>query len=211
MNNSTNNNTLLRLFLGIAASAGVGVLMAMQVDIISTPLSILVASLTAVTGLVSAKLLVAASPRRERPSRLGTAALILFLALYVVVGKIFWSSASILVLLAYLLTGLVFLWLVFTARAETTLLSAIGIGGFCSGFLGVLIVALYKSPFAFLMNQISSPSESTTIYTSIGLMCAISGIFAAITSRLSGWGLVETRSQESWGFTNDGRLYVRKD
>ena len=210
MSNSNNANySLLRLFLGLVASIGVGIIISQQVDIIGGTLSFIVGILTAITGLLSTKMLNAVAPRREKPSRLGGFAMILFLAAYVVLGKMLWSNASIWGLLAYILAGSVYIWLSLTAVAETALVYAIGLGGFLSGFISLVVISTYTAPIQVLLTDITLPTERTIIYTSIGLICAFSGAFAAIAGRLSGWGLAENRSTETWSFNEEGRLIIQ--
>ena len=203
-------NSHLRFYLALLASVTAGVLMASHVDMIALPLSILVAILTIFSGVLSTKLLVAASPRRESPSRLGGMALIIFLAIYCVVGKTLWADASIVPFAIYLLVGAIYVWLIFTSVAETSLLSSYCIGGFCSCFLGVLCIDLVPF-FSVLTSQISTPAESTTLYTSLAFVCAISGSFAAISTRMSGWGLIDSTRQITWAFTPTGRLFLLQE
>ena len=212
MNNSDNASfSFIRLFLGIAASVAVGAIVSQQVDIIGTPLAVLVSIMTALAGILSTVIINAVAPRREKPSRYGNLAMIIFLAAYVVLGKILWSSASPAAFLAYIAAGCVYIWLVLTAVAETALIYAIGFGGFFSGFLGVVTIATYTSPFRELLSHITTPAERTMIYTSIGLICAFSGAFAAVSGRLSGWGLAENKTTQTWTFDEKGMLVIRKD
>lgn len=212
MNNSDNASvSFLRLFLGLLASIGVGIIISQQVDIIGNPLSAIVGVLTLCIGLISTKMLNAVSPRREKPSRYGGLAMIIFLAAYAVLGKMLWSSASAPAFLAYVVAGGIYIWLVFTSIAETALIYAIGIGGFLSGVIGVVIVAAYPAPIQELLANVSVPTEKNMIYTSIGLICAFSGAFASIAGRLSGWGLVENTTTQTWTFNEEGRLQESRD
>lgn len=212
MNNSDNASaSFIRIFLGLLASIGVGVIVSQQVDIIGNPLSIIVGVLTIITGLISTKILTAVAPRREKPSRYGGLAMIVFLAAYAVLGKMLWNSASALAFLAYVAAGGIYIWLVFTSIAETALIYAIGLGGFLSGLIGVTLIAIYPAPVQELMSNVVVPTEKNIIYTSIGLICAFSGAFASIAGRLSGWGLVENRTTQTWTFNEEGRLQIRKD
>ena len=102
MNNSDNASaSFLRIFLGLLASIAVGIIISQQVDIIGNPLSVIVGILTFCTGLIATKMLNAVAPRREKPSRIGSLAMIIFLAAYAVLGKMLWNSASAPAFMAY--------------------------------------------------------------------------------------------------------------
>lgn len=208
-NNS--NICLVKFLAGLLASVGIGVIISQQVDIVSSPLTLLVTLLTIVSGIFSTKMLSKVAPRRDAPSRLGTFAVILFLAAYVVTGKMLWDIGTWPYLLSYLVAGGVFVWMVFTSVAEVYLLYAICMGGFFSGFVGVLLVATIDTPFISLFSRVTMPTEKAMIFKSIALICALTGAFAAIAGRLSGLGLAENQIQQTWTFNKEGRLEVRYD
>ena len=205
------NICLVKYLAGLVASVGVGAIISQQVDIISTPLTILVSVLTIISGFISTKMLSKVAPRRDTPSSMGAFAVILFLAAYVVTGKLLWDVGTWPYFLAYMLTGGIFVWMVLTSIAEASLLYAIGMGGFFSGFVGVVVVAAIDTPFLDLFSRVTDPTENALIFKSLALIFALTGAFSAITGRLSGWGLAENQVQQTWTFNKEGRLEVRYD
>ncbi|MCR5661114.1 MAG: hypothetical protein K6G50_03170 [bacterium] len=211
MSTPGNGTSTWRLIAGLIAGALTGTAMGGGVDIIGSQIGILSSVLAIIVGFAATYLLKEGSPRREKPSNLGSLALIIVLACYVVVGRFIINMTDKAYIAMYAAAGLVMLWLVFTSIAESSLLTAFGIGGFCCGFLGVIAAAIMPGQFAALFSQLSLSEEKTIVYTSIGLICAIPGAFAAVAGRMSGWGLAEHTAEEVWCFMPDGRMYSRKD
>ncbi len=214
MSSPGNITSTWRLIAGLIAGALTGTAMGGGVDIIGSQIGILSSVLAIIVGFAATYLLKEGSPRREKPSNIGSLALIIVLACYVVVGRFIINITSdnkAYYIAMYAAAGLILLWLVFTSIAESSLLTAFGIGGFCCGFLGVIAAAIMPGQFAALFSQLSLSGEKTIVYTSIGLICAIPGAFAAVAGRMSGWGLAEHTAEEVWCFMPDGRMYSRKD
>lgn len=195
------------LISGVLISLAIG----QGVQLISFEVSTLAAVLSLIVSFAATYLLKEGSPRREKPSMVGVIALLVTLATYLVIGRMVFTESGLVWFGVYVLAGAIIGWLVFTSVAETPLLSAFGIGGFCGGLLGVLCAFIFSGAFLSLMSQLTQSYEKTMVYTSIGLICAIPGAFGAVCGRLSGWGLAENKNEEVWGFGPDGRLYVRKD
>lgn len=211
MNNSLSSNTGLRLVAALAVGIIMGYVMGQGVDYITTEVSTLASVLAAVFGFAATYLLKEGSPRREQPSNLGTIGLLIMLACYLVIGRLVILQTDGMCIFLYALVGALLIWLTFTATAETPLLSAFGIGGFCSGFMGVIITFMLPEQFNALLSLVNFPDERAMIYTNIGLICALPGAFAALAGRLSGWGLVQNTKEEIWAFTAEGRLYTKKE
>ena len=76
-----------RLIAGLIAGALTGTAMGGGVDIIGSQIGILSSILAIIVGFAATYLLKEGSPRREKPSTLGSVALIIILACYVVVGR----------------------------------------------------------------------------------------------------------------------------
>lgn len=201
----------VRLLLGLLAGALIGAAMGQGVDLVSTPVSIMAASLSVLFGFISTYLLKEAVPRREKPSILGTIALLLMLACYLVIGRIVVYSCGVPCIAMYAAAGIILLWLVFTSIAEASLLSAFGIGGFCGGFGGILVPWIFKMSFSPLMDCLNgNASGETLVYTCLALICTIPGAVAAVAGRMSGWGLLDHTKENVWAFNSDGRLYVKQ-
>ncbi|MGM9998873.1 MAG: hypothetical protein ACI38Q_05725 [Candidatus Bruticola sp.] len=201
----------VRLLLGLLVGVLVGVTMGQGVDFIATETSVMASVLSVIIGLLSTYLLRLGMPRREKPSTMGTIGLLLVLACYLVIGNIVLASSAMIFVLMYGIAGAIMAWLIFTSIAESSLLYAFGIGGFCGGFGGVLVPMIFSGSFAPLLNYLTtSPSEKTIVATYLALICTIPGAFAAVAGRLSGWGLLEHTKEDVWAFNSDGRLYVKQ-
>ena len=201
----------VRLLLGIIVGVLIGVTMGQSVDFVAQETSIMAASLSVVIGLLSTYLLRLGMPRREKPSTMGTTALLLVLACYLVIGKIVLATEGLGGTLMYAAAGVIMAWLIFTSIAESSLLYAFCIGGFCGGLGGVILPLILGSSFSPLFDYLTSnPSEKTMVSTYLALICTVPGAFAAVAGRLSGWGLLEHTKEDVWAFNSDGRLYVKQ-
>lgn len=201
----------VRLLLGLLVGVLISVTMGQGVDFVAKETSIMASLLSVVIGLLSTYLLRLGMPRREKPSTMGTIALLLVLACYLVIGKIVLASAALSYTLMYAAAGVIMAWLIFTSIAESSLLYAFCIGGFCGGLGGVVFPMILGSSFAPLFDYLTSdPSEKAMVSTYLALICTVPGAFAAAAGRLSGWGLLEHTKEDVWAFNSDGRLYVKQ-
>lgn len=201
----------LRLFFGLAVGALVGTAMGRCVDLVSVPTAILTSCLSVLVGFLSTYLLKEGLPRRESPSSMGTVALLLVLACYLVIGHRLLELDNLFSQGMFALAGVVLLFLIFTSVAEGSLLYAFGIGGFCGGVGGLIALLIFKGQFAPLFDLLSGdPGELKMVYAYMAILCMIPSAFAAVAGRLSGWGLVEHTKEDVWAFNADGRLYVKK-
>ena len=195
-----------RLLAGLLAGATVGSVMGQGVELVGYPVSMMAAISSVLIGVGSAMFLRSNTPRRERPSTPGSAALMILLASYIVIGRLVWSSLGGVEFAYYAASGVVIVWLVFTAVAESPLLYAFGMGGLLGALCGVFVPVLLPGPFDPLFSLLTQSSERWMVYANLGLLCAFSGAFSAVAARLSGFGLAESRHDSVWRFDQEGRL-----
>lgn len=201
----------IRLLLGLLVGILISMAMGQDVDFVAKETSIMASVLSIIIGLLSTYLLRLGMPRREKPSTMGTTALLLVLACYLVIGRMVLASEGLGNTLMYAAAGVIMAWLIFTSIAESSLLYAFCIGGFCGGLGGVVIPMIFSSSFAPLFSYLTSdPSEKAMVSTYLALICTVPGAFAAVAGRLSGWGLLEHTKEDVWAFNSDGRLYVKQ-
>lgn len=187
------------------AAAVMGGVMGMGIDIAGPQASLMAATVAVLVGVGATQFLRAGYPRREKPSTAGTAALMILLCSYLVVGRLVWAQLGPGEIGAYAASGVVMVWLVFTAVAESPLLAAFAVGGLVGAVSGVVIPLVWQGPFSPLFAIVRQPAEVSLVYAGLGLLCAFSGAFAAVAGRLSGFGLVEGRRDPVWRFDEEGR------
>lgn len=198
-------NELLRLMGGVGAAAVMGGVMGMGIDIAGSQASVMAGLVAILVGVAATVFVRAGYPRREKPSTAGTVALMLLLCSYLVVGRLVWIQLGPGEIGAYAASGVVFTWLVFTAVAETPLLSSFAVGGLLGAVSGVVIPLVWQAPFGPLFAVVRQPAEVSLVYAGLGLLCAFSCAFAAVAGRLSGYGLLEARRDPVWRFDEQGR------
>ena len=135
----------------------------------------------------------------------------ILLASYLVVGRLVWLQLGPMEFVSYLAAGGVMAWLVFTALAETPLLTAFGLGGLLGAGCGVLVPMVVPTSFDPLFSLLTQAHENSIGYGALSLLCAFAGAFTAVAGRLSGFGLAESRHDDVWRFNPEGRLATGKE